>query len=87
GNFDKNFDSSVATIFNFYLCLPQKFIAIPSAFSFRTGLLKNFGCRRKKRLEWLCVSCPPAGLPYGGSTLTFNFPFSTFNFSGGLYEL
>jgi hypothetical protein len=31
-NFDKNFDSSVATIINFYLCLPQKSIAIPLAF-------------------------------------------------------
>ncbi|MDR1092519.1 MAG: hypothetical protein LBL66_00040 [Clostridiales bacterium] len=26
-NFDKNFDSSVATIINFYLCLPQKSLA------------------------------------------------------------
>jgi hypothetical protein len=31
-NFDKNFDSSVATIINFYLCLSQKSIAIPLAF-------------------------------------------------------
>jgi hypothetical protein len=31
-NKDKNFDSSDATILNFYLCLPQKSIAIPLAF-------------------------------------------------------
>jgi hypothetical protein len=30
--FDKNFDSSVATIINFYQRLPQKSIAIPLAF-------------------------------------------------------
>jgi hypothetical protein len=28
-NFDKNFDSSVAAILNFYLCFPQKSGAIP----------------------------------------------------------
>jgi hypothetical protein len=31
-NKDKNFDSSVAAIINFYHCLPQKPITIPIAF-------------------------------------------------------